>query len=968
MAFKPFEFFRKREKLIVAMLTLVAMFLFIIGDAVTQSQQNASSGGGPGCGYRAAKWFGQGTYLANVDGDKVDEYDVISQSRRWHGLADYLSLVEMQGTMNLLDNILRFTPEQKQFLFVSTQVMSQQFRQALSLDMILQNFSLVEQGLQQMEQYIPNSRQTFLTIQQRLQDEIGQDKERLRKLSPAPESFPYQLAVHLNRMRMRGEDRKPETFVERPFWLHRARDLGIVVAPDRLKEDLLGLGRSLVSAGDLQALLKDRRMQGAGFRDLDSLLNFMSEETRVMMAKGILFYRHAGRIVQPTQFDVWQAYAKAFTELEVAIVPFNADNTGLVTTLSRQPTDEELKKLYTQYRAELPDATKPTPGFRVPEQFRLEFLLADVAENTPTGKHYQRLYELNKQTAPYATLLESAELYRDFLTQRETRYKRLVPFVVLNTGTKEKPRHVEVRHLWAQTDNPVLAAAVTAKLFAQTGPGFPALGLGSLAQVTITPAEADAKHQAIQLLAGFSGGLTGLLPTPRVGGIVESYTPFTQAYPDLLKEHQKQERAGYCQQDLANLQEDLRKYSPEYRKAFDKWRKGNRKTAFVPPLFKNTTVADYIDRFARERGLTYARMMDSRPQRTALYAPLEVNTPDENLAKQSNKSVTTLLRPIFKEQPYSFLHFFLGQQDPEVQRLMREQQRTGDDEPLQTWVMNFLLLQRTLQGQPTANERQVYEPDQLAAALMGMRLRPDKQVLHWKTEYVSERTPTFEESKDAVRAAWTTEQLRPLLEAKAKQVGDQAKGKPDGDRILRDQPGMKERIRLMRYQAMPGQKTLEPAPLPTQRRPVSDGESAFWQRMHGMVAQQAVLEHPPEDFIDQVMTNLKNPGDVLVLANQPKTTYYLVYLQRRQEPRLDNPGDLLRFNFDWHETYLSLRPQEVVTQATVSLRDYAVQEKARQYQEQWLTFIRKRTQYNTEMGDRVAKDLENMMQEGRRGG
>src|SRR5262245_20882489 len=103
MAFKPFEFFRKREKLFVAVLTLVAMFLFIVADPFGSGPN--SQGSGPGCGSRLGKWLGQGDWVADVEGEKLDEYDILTQSRKYFALFLYLQSVGDRGAIVALKNL-----------------------------------------------------------------------------------------------------------------------------------------------------------------------------------------------------------------------------------------------------------------------------------------------------------------------------------------------------------------------------------------------------------------------------------------------------------------------------------------------------------------------------------------------------------------------------------------------------------------------------------------------------------------------------------------------------------------------------------------------------------------------------------------------------------------------------------------------------------------------------------------------
>ena len=72
MALRPFEFFRKRQKLMLAALTLIAMFLFIVGDALGV---RSGQGGGGDAG-TIKKWFTSKEAVATVGGRELDARDL----------------------------------------------------------------------------------------------------------------------------------------------------------------------------------------------------------------------------------------------------------------------------------------------------------------------------------------------------------------------------------------------------------------------------------------------------------------------------------------------------------------------------------------------------------------------------------------------------------------------------------------------------------------------------------------------------------------------------------------------------------------------------------------------------------------------------------------------------------------------------------------------------------------------------
>src|SRR5437870_9885465 len=92
MAFKPLEFFRKRQKLFLAFLTLVAMALFIVGDAV-----GMRSSGGSSLGQKIGRWFSSKEAVATVAGQALDQQDLEELAYERISQTRFLAFVSVNG-------------------------------------------------------------------------------------------------------------------------------------------------------------------------------------------------------------------------------------------------------------------------------------------------------------------------------------------------------------------------------------------------------------------------------------------------------------------------------------------------------------------------------------------------------------------------------------------------------------------------------------------------------------------------------------------------------------------------------------------------------------------------------------------------------------------------------------------------------------------------------------------------------
>jgi hypothetical protein len=120
-----------------------------------------------------------------------------------------------------------------------------------------------------------------------------------------------------------------------------------------------------------------------------------------------------------------------------------------------------------------------------------------------------------------------------------------------------------------------------------------------------------------------------------------------------------------------------------------------------------------------------------------------------------------------------------------------------------------------------------------------------------------------------------------------------------------------------------------------------------------------VIEYPTDDFMKDAFDRLKQPGDTLVVANRPKTHWYLIVLKERKEPQANNPEDMGKFNS------LVIYPETkgkqlhvASAQTTMPLSDFVLRERAIEFAQKWREYMRERTHFNTTEADRLAQLLQ----------
>lgn len=80
-----------------------------------------------------------------------------------------------------------------------------------------------------------------------------------------------------------------------------------------------------------------------------------------------------------TPLDVYQTYKNQHERVSAVAVPFPvADFLAQVAN----PTEDQVRAYYEKYKDDLPDSTRPTPGFKLPHRIRIEFVSLDAPQLT----------------------------------------------------------------------------------------------------------------------------------------------------------------------------------------------------------------------------------------------------------------------------------------------------------------------------------------------------------------------------------------------------------------------------------------------------------------------------------------------------------------------------------------------------------------------------------------------------------
>ncbi len=955
MAFRPLDFFRIKKrttKILLAVLGIICMFLFVVGDVLF----GRSSGGGTGLGRTFRRWFGTTDYVAKVHTQTLDEHDLRELSKVRQAVWQFALNVQASGRFRAFTEA-GFTEQEAA---AAIQIESDPF--------------------------------SSWRMPQDLQQSVAFKRMEFQKKHPdsyrALQESRMTLSAGLFQADAIPGFATPEDLVEFVIWKKKADELGIVLSPQHVQEDLLRSAANRFDADQLPGLARQLKIR----LDVEALLLGLGDELRVMIARGAILGVRQGDMfgfgvggerlsVQLTPLDLWDAYVKVKTRLTVGILPIAVNRKEFLSQV-KEPAAAELKEFFNKYKDQSPSANRDTPGFKVPELYQLEFIYADLR----TNDHYRKWAEAIRALDPAGFYYRVLDHYMD----NRHRYRTVDPFAVLVSGDSASSATYYKAPLplgpgpWATVGGvrQQKASELALGLAALAGQGpLPPLGFVAVLQPgaeKLPNVQAQPLEVAnLAMNAGF--GLPGLLGYPPRFLYTEKYEPLEQHFAAIADEIDEQNRRLALEGDLKQLQRDLEDYSKEYQKALAKWKQQQRSrnkplygpgaATFEPPLFvvkKDTQkkpdaeakptakpqaesktenkpqaqsktenkpqaekadaakekeeripIQEHLKRFAAGRGLLLEGMAELRSR--------------EDLFKETGKSpLGSILKPVFVELEEAFLRRFRASSSYDHERF------------------NETLARELTDASGPYEPKQAQAPSDSRGP--GPRLRGEKQwtyAVYWKSAQTEARTPTFEEAQTSVYPGWMTpaeawkldkarELAKQRAEALAKEV---AQSKPDGYRKLKDLEDYRDEQVLARFEeslditATAGpQKNYRPATPP-------------------------VIEKPTGDLLDEALSKLKEKGDALVVHDRPKSHYYVIVLKGREEPRAANPEALTKFD---GEVITPDRPNQLqVNHRPIS--DYALQERQREFIANWEKGLREKADYKVERGRQMADGLRQLI-------
>jgi hypothetical protein len=149
----------------------------------------------------------------------------------------------------------------------------------------------------------------------------------------------------------------------------------------------------------------------------------------------------------------------------------------------------------------------------------------------------------------------------------------------------------------------------------------------------------------------------------------------------------------------------------------------------------------------------------------------------------------------------------------------------------------------------------------------------EEPFLFWKTSDKTAYTPSFQEAKDQVEAAWRFAKARKLAREEAERVADDARKADRADAVLQ-----KTSTNSGALFTLDSVSRLRNRPL--SRIGVSRQYEAY-------AVPEDKVEFPKSEFVDQLLSLKQEKGEALVLSDRPEAVFYVAARVNGREPTIE---------------------------------------------------------------------------------
>jgi hypothetical protein len=896
MAFNPFHAFRKRQKTLLAALAIFCMFMFVLSTGLGKGDFFGlmdKTGTGRSKSEPAGKLYGK-----TITATDINE---IEQQRR-------IAEIYIRTAMNLgQQEVMRKATGELTSQLKSDENALNVIKQATSIHQFLAFFAR-QQGvnmgqlmamLQQSVMQLQNLQFSFMTAKRE------EDAILVRKLAEVLLQDQRLLTQPPGQLYFGGSVRNVRDLFQFKIWLHQADRLGIQLSNADIGKMIKQEALDQLTA---QSFFDLDQMFFGQYKNIDHeyLSQALGNEFRVRLAKAaFLGYNQRpdseeSFVVPPavTPYESWQFFRTQRTESEIALLPISVKSKDFLAEAGK-PTDDELKKLYEQYKLFEPVPSLPTFGFKQPERIEVEWVnaRADSPWYQEQAKHLHQVVQHTLQSTsgtalplggmpaqlgaavPWAFNLPLIGQYESIYIK--TRYPAASWFEPFRNQLHE--------HNLVRVEN---AVSMLGHALAGSATGTPSIG-ASLAY--LGTGSFFETREGLRLLNELV--LNSAHPLPWLaGGTYYAVTPKEAFQPLAAIRHRVEESLV---NDLARdlVRANLSKVIDElYRLSFGnadhlvKLEEGTQPRLLASLI--GQMLGDTVNGAPLAAPVAYGSQLTSGALKDASQRA------GRSILLGAAGNPWSAAAVFYQEQalPEQRARAYLAKAIPEYHlqhgttSTPRSRLNIADDPGLEPLKRSFSSLPATESHE--RNFDQLFFPDFFGAYMPKRWPRTASQqglvdptqfdptwnaaadpFVYWKSGIFPAYVPSFEEAKPQVEEAWRIEKARKFAQAEADRLAAEArKAGADALKVLKD--GSKHSGSLMNLDHV---ARLERPIFAFQSREM-DANTYRPYRVPSIK-----VEYPSTDFLDKLL-DLKEKGQVAVLSDRPETTYYVAALVNRVEP------------------------------------------------------------------------------------
>jgi len=368
MAYNPFAVFRRNQKTLFAILTIIIMIVFTLSFGAGDFFQWLPT--------LLGKSGAKGDPVAKVDGSKVYEPDLAQLNQRRFLASEFMvasiDLAARKFDGYIKDSIANASRENKQKFIAFTSARSNSYLDPQSMQML-------QQFPQFAQQILPGAFRQGVNQFRGLLGPLLADKNAIKEDQDLAQAALNLMDLDQRRLttgagyfqhKVEGDDTQKGAF-DFDLWLQKADKLGIRYsekdAQTMYLDEFYGQADGKALAEMEQALFANK----TGY-SRDMIFKALADEFRVRTTQNVVLGRGNAPQVFPTPWEAYQFYRKTCEGGTYAVISVPAEN--FVGKVAGMPSESEMRKLFDTYRNKEADPAKDNLGLREPRKLKLGWL------------------------------------------------------------------------------------------------------------------------------------------------------------------------------------------------------------------------------------------------------------------------------------------------------------------------------------------------------------------------------------------------------------------------------------------------------------------------------------------------------------------------------------------------------------------------------------------------------------------